>query len=179
MSAAAPILRSILWSTRACKYFNLCIIIESASTHCFRWYRMFSMWLFLLQAITFINDDPLPWRMYLSPSHNELICWSWCYMALSFHSCQLCDTCLFGGQCRHSICWPAYGHVPFQQEQLQRDHYYDVIMGTMASQLPSLTIVFTQSFIQAQIKENIKAPLHWPLCGEFTGERWIPRTTGQ
>ena len=28
-------------------------------------------------------------------------------------------------------------------------------------------------------KENIKAPLHWPLCGEFTGPRWIPRTNGQ
>ena len=30
-----------------------------------------------------------------------------------------------------------------------------------------------------QIKENIKAPRHWPLCGEFTGHRWIPRTNGQ
>ena len=29
-------------------------------------------------------------------------------------------------------------------------------------------------FIQTQIKENIKAPRHWPLCGEFTGDRWIP-----
>ena len=36
-----------------------------------------------------------------------------------------------------------------------------------------------KSFIQTQIKENIKAPCHWPLCGEFTGERWIPRTNGQ
>ena len=36
--------------------------------------------------------------------------------------------------------------------------------------------VFTQPFIQAQIKENIKAPRYWPLCGEFTGDRWIPRT---
>ena len=26
--------------------------------------------------------------------------------------------------------------------------------------------MFTQSFIQTQIKENIKAPRHWPLCGE-------------
>ena len=26
----------------------------------------------------------------------------------------------------------------------------------------------------AQIKENIKAPRHWPLLGEFTGDRWIP-----
>ena len=25
----------------------------------------------------------------------------------------------------------------------------------------------------------IKAPCHWPLCGEFTGDRWIPRTNGQ
>ena len=28
--------------------------------------------------------------------------------------------------------------------------------------------LFTQPFIQTQIKENIKAPCHWPLCGEFT-----------
>ena len=36
--------------------------------------------------------------------------------------------------------------------------------------------LFTQQFIQLQIKENIKAPHHWPLWGEFTGGRWIPRT---
>ena len=39
--------------------------------------------------------------------------------------------------------------------------------------------LFTQPFIQAQIKENIKAPRHWPLCGQFTDDRWIPRTNGQ
>ena len=27
--------------------------------------------------------------------------------------------------------------------------------------------MFTQPFIQMQIKEYIKAPRHWPLCGEF------------
>ena len=32
----------------------------------------------------------------------------------------------------------------------------------------------TESFIQAQIKENIKAPRHWPLCGEFTGTGEFP-----
>ena len=31
----------------------------------------------------------------------------------------------------------------------------------------------------AQIKENIKAPRHWPLWGEFAGNRWISRTKGQ
>ena len=33
--------------------------------------------------------------------------------------------------------------------------------------------LFTQAFIQAKIKENIKAPRH------STGDRWIPRTKGQ
>ena len=36
--------------------------------------------------------------------------------------------------------------------------------------------MFTQPFNQAQIKETIKVPHHWPLCGEFTGDRWNPRT---
>ena len=58
-----------------------------------------------------------------------------------------------------------------------KDHYEDVIMGAMTSQITSLTIV-TQLFIQTQIKENIKALHHWPLCGEFTGDRWILRTNG-
>ena len=32
---------------------------------------------------------------------------------------------------------------------------------------------------KVQIKENIKDPRHWPLWGEFTGDRWIPLTKGQ
>ena len=28
--------------------------------------------------------------------------------------------------------------------------------------------------MQMQIKENLKAPRHWSLCGKFTGRRWIP-----
>ena len=46
-------------------------------------------------------------------------------------------------------------------------------------EITSVSIVFAQSFVQAQIKENIKALRHWPLWGEFTGDRWIPRTKGQ
>ena len=57
-------------------------------------------------------------------------------------------------------------------------HYNDVIMGATASQITSLTIVYS-IVIQTQIKENIKALCHWPLCGEFTGDRWIPCTNGQ
>ena len=43
-------------------------------------------------------------------------------------------------------------------------------MGTIASQSTSLT----QLLIQAQIKENIKAPHHWPLFGEVTGTGEFP-----
>ena len=34
--------------------------------------------------------------------------------------------------------------------------------------------LFTQAFIQAQIKENIKVPRHWPMYGEFTGTGEFP-----
>ena len=31
--------------------------------------------------------------------------------------------------------------------------------------------LFTQTFIKVQIIENIKAPRHWPLYGEFPAQR--------
>ena len=51
--------------------------------------------------------------------------------------------------------------------------YSDVIMSRWRLKSPALRL-FTQSFIQVQIKENIKAPRHWPLCGEFTGTGEFP-----
>ena len=51
-------------------------------------------------------------------------------------------------------------------------HYSDVIMTAMAPQPASR--LFTQPFIQTHIKENIKFPRHWPLCGEFTGTGEFP-----
>ena len=51
-------------------------------------------------------------------------------------------------------------------------------MIAMASQITSLTIVYSTVYSGAD-QRNIKAPRHWPLCGEFTGDRWIPRTNGQ
>ena len=46
-------------------------------------------------------------------------------------------------------------------------------MGTVASQITSLTIVYSNVY-RTQIKENIKAPRHWPVCGEFTGTGEFP-----
>ena len=60
-----------------------------------------------------------------------------------------------------------------------RLHYSDVIMSGMASLITGASWLCTQPFVQAQINENIKTPRHWPLWGEFTGHRWIPRTKGQ
>ena len=57
-------------------------------------------------------------------------------------------------------------------------HYNDVIMSACRLKSPASQL-FTQPIIQKQIKENIKAPHHWPLWGEFTSDRWIPRTKGQ
>ena len=57
-------------------------------------------------------------------------------------------------------------------------HYNDVTMSAMASQITSLTIVYS-TVIQLQIKESIKAPRDWPLWGEFARDRWIPRTKCQ
>ena len=52
-------------------------------------------------------------------------------------------------------------------------HYIDVITTTMRSQITSLPL-FTQPFIQTQIKENIKDPRYWSLFGEFTGTGEFP-----
>ena len=57
-------------------------------------------------------------------------------------------------------------------------HYNDVIMSTMVSQITSLAIIYSTVYSGTD-KKNIKAPRHWPLLGEFTGDRWIPRTKGQ
>ena len=51
-------------------------------------------------------------------------------------------------------------------------------MSTMASQITNLMIVYSIVYSGAD-QVNMKAPRHWPLCGEFTGDRWIPRTNGQ
>ena len=58
-------------------------------------------------------------------------------------------------------------------------HCNGVIKGAIASQITSLTIVYSSVYSVADKKKNIKFPRHWPLCREFTGDRWIPRINGQ
>ena len=51
-------------------------------------------------------------------------------------------------------------------------------MGSIVSKIMSLSIVYSTVY-SGDDQENIKAPRHWPFCGEFTGDRWIPRTNDQ
>ena len=46
-------------------------------------------------------------------------------------------------------------------------------MTTMASQITSLTVVYSTIYADAD-QRKIKAPCHWPMCGEFTGTDKFP-----
>ena len=46
-------------------------------------------------------------------------------------------------------------------------------MGAIASQITGLTIVYSTVFSGAD-KKNIKAPRHWPLCGNSPGTGEFP-----
>ena len=71
---------------------------------------------------------------------------------------------LFGGR---DIC--TCMAVDFTPVEYSPWHYRDVIMGAMASQITSLTIVYATVYSGAE--ESAKSRCHWPLCGEFTGDR--------
>ena len=59
----------------------------------------------------------------------------------------------------------------------QNWNYSYVITSVMACQISGVSIV-AQPFVQGhRVEENIKAPRHWPLWGEFTVDQWI--TKGQ
>ena len=60
-------------------------------------------------------------------------------------------------------------------------HYSDVIMSSLASQFTSLLIIYSTVYSGADQKKTSKLRVtsHWPLRGEFTGDRWVPRTKGQ
>ena len=74
--------------------------------------------------------------------------------------------------------FPLAQGVPNDATRYWVPHYSDVMMRTMASQI-AIALLFAQPFVQAYIKQNIKAPLHWPLWRESTGDRLIPLTMGQ
>ena len=81
----------------------------------------------------------------------ELFLWYFCNLV-----CPIIGYCIIG------CCLIVYPIHHLFVSSLPVSHYNDVIITTMSSQITSLAIV-TQPFIQTQIKENIKAPGHWPV----------------
>ena len=53
-------------------------------------------------------------------------------------------------------------------------HYNDAIRGLIASQITSLTIVYSAFHSGTDQRKRQSS-----ACGEFAGDRWIPRTNGQ
>ena len=51
-------------------------------------------------------------------------------------------------------------------------------MGALASQITKLTIVYSTVNSDADQRKH-QSPRDGPLCGELSGDRWIPRTNGQ
>ena len=81
---------------------------------------------------------------------------------------------------RHCKCQKCRKCVPVMTSHVT--HYSDVIMIAMKSQITSVLIVCS-NVVQAQNKENIKAPRHWPLRGGGGGglgwgwgwgDGWLP-----
>ena len=63
---------------------------------------------------------------------------------------------------------------------IKKAHAYcnGVIMGAMASKTTGLTILYSTVYSCADQRKH-QTSRHWPLCGEFSGDRWIPCTNGQ
>ena len=54
-------------------------------------------------------------------------------------------------------------------------HYDDAIMSAIASQITSLATVYSTVYLNADQRKHSRS-VSLPSCGEFTGDRWIPRT---
>ena len=71
---------------------------------------------------------------------------------------------------------PIHNLCTFLEKNISDFHYSDIIISAMASQIIGVLDCLLNRLL---IKENIKAPRHWFLCGESTPDQWIPLTKGQ
>ena len=120
------------------------------------------------------SDEPIP---ILSPRIYTSFCSSTPVQSHQIaHPCCLCAHAFMSDVVTKRRNGTSTAQVRFKE--LLTYHYGDIIMGTWPAHQIIIPPLFTQPFSQAQIKENIKAPRHWLLCGEFTVHRWIPRANG-
>ena len=70
-------------------------------------------------------------------------------------------------------------HMTIVVTRIVNIHYSDVIMGPMACQITSHTIVYSTFYSGADQRKHQSAASLAFVCGEFTGDQWIPHTKGQ
>ena len=131
-----------------------------------------------------IHDDVIKWKHF--PRYWPFVRWiDWSPVNFP-HKGQWRGALMFSLICAWMNAW-VNNRVAGDLRRL-RAHYEVIVMNkhdiicfsTMTSQWPPWRLkspasrLFTQLFIRAHIKENIKAPRHWPLCGEFIVDRWSP-----
>ena len=75
-------------------------------------------------------------------------------------------------------CWIAKHYGQALLNLLRPRHYIDVIMTTMASQITSLTIVYSTVYSDADHRKHQSSALLAFVRG-IHRDRWIPRTKGQ
>ena len=105
--------------------------------------------------------------------HFHIQNYNWnAFIANKLH--RLFATCLYEIQCSLNVCF----RIELEEDiwckyfNLEKDvktyfNYVDVIMGLIASQIISLTIVYWTVYSDAD-KKNHQALRQWPLCGELT-----------
>ena len=100
------------------------------------------------------------------------ICYFLCYRTAFVKTAARC----FGRRCL--VSWRFSASQTAQAKEVRPKHYNDVIMTTMASQITSLTVVYSTVYSDAdQRKHQSSASLAF-VRGNHQ-DRWIPRTKGQ
>ena len=108
------------------------------------------------------------------------------------------DVCEPGLRCGHWVCHGSTTREAAECLRVPLGTLYLLSSGSsqVSTFIPSMTLLWCHNerdgisnqqphdcllnrLFKVQIKENIQALRHWPLCGEFTGDRWIPLTKGQ
>ena len=101
----------------------------------------------------------------------------WINDSNAFYLNQVFDTCIFHRSDSDCFYWQAH-LCRIHNCMLYHKHYSDVLISAGRLKSPASPLL-SQTVLRVQIKENIKGLRPWPLWGEFTGDRWIPRSKFQ
>ena len=104
------------------------------------------------------NESRIVFWIFLTIIESLQIFWSYSWVTSKWESPE-------GRYWFLSRCWMCLG----------KHHYNNVMMGAMASQITSLTTVYSTVYSNRRSKK-IEARRQWPLWGEFTSGRWILHT---